>query len=170
MSLNSAATDPLAAPLAPLIRRARPDEAPQLTAIAFAAKRHWGYPEAWIEQWSAALTLSPEEIARHPTFAAIVNGRPAGFYSLRLDLPAARLEHLWVAPAAMGRRFGQALFIHAETQAGAAGCTRLTLTGDPHAEGFYRRMGAVVVGHEPAPMNGVDRALPLFQKDLSSPP
>ena len=30
-----------------------------LTQIALAAKRHWGYPERWIEIWSSQLTFSP---------------------------------------------------------------------------------------------------------------
>ena len=40
------------------IRRATTDDAATLTAIAHAAKRHWGYPEQWIESWSDQLTLS----------------------------------------------------------------------------------------------------------------
>ena len=38
------------------VRRAMPDEAEALTEIAHAAKRHWGYPENWIERWKANLT------------------------------------------------------------------------------------------------------------------
>ena len=36
------------------IRQAVPDDAPRLTEIAFAAKRHWGYDESLIELWSEA--------------------------------------------------------------------------------------------------------------------
>lgn len=35
-----------------LIRRVLPEEAAQLSRIALAAKRHWGYPERWIEAWT----------------------------------------------------------------------------------------------------------------------
>lgn len=45
------------------IWRALPAEASILTDIAFAAKRHWGYPEAWIAQWRSALTITPQQIA-----------------------------------------------------------------------------------------------------------
>jgi hypothetical protein len=31
------------------ITRATPDQAATLTKIAFAAKRHWGYPDRWIQ-------------------------------------------------------------------------------------------------------------------------
>jgi hypothetical protein len=38
------------------IVRAKPEDAANLTGIAFAAKRHWGYPENWIESWRDLLT------------------------------------------------------------------------------------------------------------------
>ena len=49
------------------IRRADPDEAPVLTELAHAAKRHWGYPESWIENWQADLTITKEFIAENDT-------------------------------------------------------------------------------------------------------
>ena len=64
------------------ITRARPDDAATLTEIAFAAKRHWGYPIAWIESWRDVLTVRPEFIAGHETYAAIDEGRAIGFYAL----------------------------------------------------------------------------------------
>ena len=45
------------------IIRAKPEDADTLTKISFAAKRHWGYPERWIEAWSDILTMRPEFIA-----------------------------------------------------------------------------------------------------------
>ena len=45
------------------ILRARPNDPATLTEIAFAAKRHWGYPERWIASWTDLLTLQPESIA-----------------------------------------------------------------------------------------------------------
>ncbi len=64
------------------ITRARPDDAATLTEIAFAAKRHWGYPMSWIESWRDVLTVRPEFIAGHETYAAIDEGRAIGFYAL----------------------------------------------------------------------------------------
>src|SRR2546425_12745676 len=64
------------------ITRARPDDAATLTEIAFAAKRHWGYPKAWIESWRDVLTVRPEFIAGHETYAAIDEGRAVGFHAL----------------------------------------------------------------------------------------
>jgi hypothetical protein len=64
------------------IVRARPVDAATLTAIAYAAKRHWGYPERWIESWSDALTVQPDFITTHETYSAEVETRAVGFYAL----------------------------------------------------------------------------------------
>ena len=90
-----------------LLRPARPDDASALTAIAHAAKRHWGYPEEWLRRWVGALTLTPPYLAAHPTWLADENGGAVGFYALHLSEEQAQLDHLWVLPAAMGRGIGR---------------------------------------------------------------
>lgn len=42
------------------IRHALPADADTLTRIAIAAKRHWDYPERWMEIWTPQLTFSPQ--------------------------------------------------------------------------------------------------------------
>lgn len=148
------------------ILRARVEDDGTLTAIAHAAKRHWGYPESWICAWATALTVTPDYIDAHPTFVAVTNGEIVGFCALILEPDGARLDHLWVLPKAMGGGVGRALFVQAETAARAAGATCLRIVGDPHAEGFYQRMGASVYGRKPAPMDGRERFLPLLRKEL----
>jgi ribosomal protein S18 acetylase RimI-like enzyme len=64
------------------IHRAKPEDAVALTEIAFAAKRHWGYPEQWIQRWKDVLTIQPEFIARNETYVAFLDGQPVGFYAL----------------------------------------------------------------------------------------
>jgi hypothetical protein len=85
-----------------MIARAAPREAATLTALAHAAKRHWGYPEDWITQWANTLTVTPECLAAHPTQAAGEDGSCVGFCTVVVAGSDARLEHLWVLPAAIG--------------------------------------------------------------------
>ena len=33
--------------------------------LALAGKRHWGYPEPWLEAWGGPLTITPEYLAAH---------------------------------------------------------------------------------------------------------
>ena len=145
---------------------ARSEEAKALTDIAVAAKRHWGYPEGWIRRWSDILTITPEYVEAHPTFVAVVDEKAVGFCALKIKSREALLDHLWVLPIFMGRGVGRALFAHAEEAARRVGVAEMKIVGDPHAEGFYRRMGAAVYGRESAEMEGEERYLPLFTKAL----
>ncbi len=146
---------------------AAPADAPLLTALAKEAKAHWGYPASWLDRWAGELTLSAQAVADHPTYVARDHLGPVGFYALRVEAESADLEHLWVAPRAMRQGHGRRLFEHAERTARSQGCTRLRILSDPHAEGFYCRLGATVVAHEDRPMAGISRRLPLLHKDLS---
>jgi len=150
------------------IVRACPEDTDTLTGIALAAKSYWGYPESWIRRWKEALTVTSDSISSHPTYAAVTDEQIVGFCALRIQPPdQALLDHLWVLPSAMGSGVGRALFLHAEKVAREAGVACLKIVGDPHAEGFYHRMGATVYGREPAPMEGQARFLPLLEKVLS---
>jgi len=162
-----------------LIEPAVPADVTVLTAIAHAAKRHWGYPEAWIRQWATTLTLTPDYLARHAVFVARERDKVVGFCALTLEQRPAgtralhetgdtQLDHLWVLPAAMGRGIGRVLFTHAQQHARQLGARRLWVESDPHAEDFYRHMGLTVFGRQPAPMDGQERFLPLMEMRLDT--
>ena len=149
------------------IRRADPGEAEQLTAIAHAAKRHWGYPDRWIEEWKTALTITPEFIANNEVFVAIVNDAIAGCCALVVTGALAEIEHMWIRPEHIGSGVGRALFEHARDRARELQFPVLELSADPNAEGFYERMGAKRIGDVPAGMNGAStRILPRMRINL----
>jgi len=151
----------------PTIRPARPTEADRLTQVAHAAKRHWGYPEAWMAAWREALTFTPGWTAAHPVWVATeADDVPVACVALRVDGDAAEVEHLWVAPAAMGRGLGRALFEHAARAACEQGAVALFIDSDPSAEPFYQRMGAERVGWARADVLGERRDLPRLRLDL----
>ena len=122
------------------------EDAARLTEIAFAAKRHWGYPDRWMESWRDLLTVTPEFIAGHETFAAVIHGQVVGFYALGQRDGKLDLLHLWVLPDWMGRGVGRSLFNHALERTRELGFRQLEIESDPNAEGFYRRLGARRVG------------------------
>src|SRR6266566_7278584 len=95
------------------IVRAKAEDAATLTDIVFSAKRHWRYPESWIEAWRDTLTVRADFINAHETYAAVVEGRTVGFYALRPAGDILHLEHLWVLYDAMNQGVGRALFAHA---------------------------------------------------------
>lgn len=144
------------------IVRARPDDAAALTEIAFAAKRHWGYPEQWIESWRELLTVPPQFIATHETYIAMVENRPVAFYALGAKERRLELLHLWVLPTAMGRGIGRGLFFHALERTRELGFRELKIESDPNAEGFYQRMGARRIGSRIQRLDQRNRELPIL--------
>jgi ribosomal protein S18 acetylase RimI-like enzyme len=150
------------------IVRARAKDADALTEIAHEAKRHWGYPERWIEAWQDILTMRPDFITSNVTYCATEGGRTVGFYVLTSERDGMHLDHLWIRPSAMGRGIGRALFQHATGQAGDLGFQDIRIEADPNAEGFYRRMGAKRIGASVTEIEGKSRELPLLIYQIES--
>ena len=148
------------------IRRALSADAATLTRIAMASKRHWRYPERWIELWTEALTITPELVLQNEVFAAATAEAVAGFYALSGRARPAVLEHLWVHPDYIGTGVGRALFDHAMERAASLGAEVVEIESDPHAEGFYLRMGARRVGQRVSSVDGQPRILPLLRVDV----
>ena len=150
------------------IRRAQASDAAELTRIAHEAKRHWGYPERWIELWRDDLTLTPDFIAGNEVYLAEDGGEALGCYGLVAASPNWALEHFWIRPAAMGKGLGRRLFEHAAAFAAAKGVSVLEIDSDPNAESFYLRMGAVRVGEILSEVDGKPRVRPLLQLRLTN--
>jgi hypothetical protein len=131
-----------------VIRKAATADASTLTQIAHDAKRHWGYPEHWIQHWQKDLTISPDFIAANEVYVAESEGKLVGFYALVVAEQKAELDHLWVAPPHIG--------------------TGVEILADPNAEGFYRKMGAHRVGESTSELDGVPRILPRLAIDPST--
>jgi GNAT superfamily N-acetyltransferase len=144
----------------PIIRKASPEEAPSLTQIALSAKEYWGYPEHWIKHWEPDLTISEDFIQNNEVFVAEDKGEIRGFYALSINGSKAELEHMWVAPAYIGTGVGKELFLDAMNRSTALNVRQVSITADPNAAGFYRRMGATQVGEVESEIDGQERKLP----------
>ncbi len=148
------------------IRPAHPDEAAALSALALRAKGHWDYDDAFLEACRDDLTVTRGQIAARTFRVATVAERPCGFYQLRGDGESAELADLWVEPEAIGRGYGRVLWQDAVATARARGFRELLVQSDPHAEGFYRAMGAVRIGTKPSTVLP-GRELPLLRLTLA---
>jgi GNAT superfamily N-acetyltransferase len=146
-----------------MIRSALPEEANTLTQIALDAKRHWGYPENWIQHWEADLTITPDFIDQNQVFVIEENGEVKGFYALCLEGSKAELEHMWVTPTCIGTGIGKELFLDAMDRATALRVNEIELSADPNAAGFYRRMGATQIGEVESEIDGQSRKLPRMK-------
>jgi GNAT superfamily N-acetyltransferase len=141
-----------------VIRPVRAGEEEQLRAVARAAKAHWGYDAGQVSVWAASLDY------RGDVHVAELNGSPAGYATLVTDGPIALLDELWVGPEWMGKGIGSRLFRFVAARAVALGAERLEWEADPHAVGFYERMGGRFLrDSEPSEWG---RILPVMGVDL----
>jgi GNAT superfamily N-acetyltransferase len=144
------------------IRRAVPEDAEALSRVAFSAKRHWGYPELWIQHWRDGLTVTPDFVRNNEVYAAVSDSEPFAFYALTGEGRRLELEHLWVSPEWIGSGIGRLLFEHAIRRAASLGAEVVEIEADPNAEGFYLRMGARRIGENVYEIEGQKRVLPLM--------
>jgi len=150
------------------ITRSRSSQSERLTEIAHAAKRHWGYPERWMELWKGALTITPEYISNNGVYSATDGEEVVGFYALIISGDKATLDHLWVDPKYIGRGLGKALFNHAVENAADHHVSVIEVESDPNAEGFYKHMGARRIGETSSELDGQERVLPLLSLEIRS--
>lgn len=146
------------------IRRAVPEDARQIGELAMRSKAYWGYDAEFMQACRPLLMLSPEYIAAHPVFVLEAQGAMVGFYTLLGAEHEVELDHLFIDPGAIGQGYGTRLFRHAVATAAQLGFRRMVIESDPHAEPFYRVMGAVRFGERLSPV-GIDRRLPLLSLD-----
>ena len=124
------------------VRPAGGHEGERLREIAIAAKSHWGYDRERVESWAADGDFSAGGLRAKHAVVAEVDGRVVAWAGLIPNGETCWLDDLWVEPAWMGRGVGSALFRRAAEQAAGLGCTTMEWEAEPHAVGFYERMGA----------------------------
>jgi GNAT superfamily N-acetyltransferase len=145
------------------IRHADPAEAAALSALALRSKAHWGYDAAFLEDCRDDLEVTANEIATSPVYVVDGDDGVAGYYRLApLQDGVVDLAAFFVAPAAIGQGIGRRLWEHAVATATALGFAEIEIESDPHAEGFYRAMGAQRIGETESPVSA-GRMLPLLR-------
>ena len=131
------------------IRPATAEEAPALSELCRRSKAHWGYDDDFMAACVEELTVRPERYGDNEVWVA-EDGAPVGLYELACDPDGVGDVLLFfVAPEAMGRGVGAALWSHMEQRAADRGLTRITVEADPYAAPFYERMGCRLTGRAP---------------------
>jgi GNAT superfamily N-acetyltransferase len=134
----------------PTIRRARPEEAPALRALAHRSKAHWPYSAEFLAAVEPMLQLDPADVVAHEVWVLEKAGSVAGWHRVTLHGERAELEDMWLEPRLIGTGLGRVLFEHAIGVAEGAGATRMEWDAEPYAEGFYRAMGGEEIGRSPS--------------------
>ena len=134
-------------------------EEERLREVARSSKAYWGYDADRVSAWAAGLWYEGKDV-----HVADVDGGVVAYATLVLGGERAELDELWVDPAWIGKGVGAKLFQFVSNRAAALGAKRLEWETDPHAVGFYERMGGSYVREgEPSEWG---RTLPVMAIDL----
>ena len=147
-----------------------------LTRIAFAAKRHWNYPEEYIKIWQEELTITRDYIKSSTVYKAVLNDKIIGFYSIVQNskdfysgdvfVPKGYwLEHIFIDPKFHRRGIGRQLIRHALNFARDQGIDQLKIFVDPYAKGFYDKIGAEFNNFSKSSIPG--RMIPVYSVNVN---
>lgn len=142
-------------------RPARPEEASELTIIATAAKRTWGYSDELMSLWIPGFTFTPDNIANRTVSVAEISGKAVAVSSLCIGDDECQLDEFWVRPSSIGAGIGRQLLEYTLDLASLAGFDLVTVVSDPNAEGFYTRFGGTRIGLRESLPKG--RYLPVLE-------
>ena len=151
-----------------VIKQTVPFDHHLLSDIALESKRHWGYPEEWIEGWEDDLRITNEYILANNVYNLIDVKQDVvcGFCALKLnqDEKEVEIDHLWLLPSYIGKKLGKFLLQSCLDKLSDHTIKRIKVTSDPNAIGFYKKLGFVEAGYtESTP---VGRILPNLILEL----
>lgn len=155
-----------------MIRKALTKEAAILTKLSFASKEYWGYPKEYFAIWENELTITEEYIEKNDVFVYQNDRQIMAYYSLVFldeDIEISNivlqkgvwLEHMFVLPQQIGKGVGTELFAHLTKYCLEKNIVKVGVLSDPHARGFYEKMGCVYVGEFPSTIEG--RTTPFLE-------
>jgi GNAT superfamily N-acetyltransferase len=117
-------------------------DAEPLTELAMRSKAHWGYDAAFMAMCRAELTITEQRIAETTVLVAECEGRTIGFGCLSAKGDGSgEIADIFVEPDEIGRGAGQMVMEALIGRAQALGLRRLVVDADPHARGFYEKLG-----------------------------
>lgn len=143
------------------IKKAISSDAPILTQIAFAAKRHWNYPETWIQMWKDDLTITEELFKNNVVFKICEANQILGFCTLEEENGAYEVGHFWVRPEKIGKGLGRQLMEELLAHCAQEKIESLKVIADPNAASFYEHFGFQHIGTLESVPKG--RILPLLK-------
>lgn len=151
-------------------RKAVPNDAKVLSALALRSKAHWEYSREFLRMCESELTVQAHQIENSNLdyVVAEVRSTVVGFYALeKTSKGKFELEGLFVEPEHIGTGLGRRLIKHALDAVKGRGGRSLLVQGDPNAENFYLAAGGKCIGtRESASIPG--RLLPLFEIEVRS--
>ena len=151
------------------IRPAALSDVEILTRLAMRSKASHGYDATFMAQCREELAIRPRILSERDVWLAENDDIIVGFFAL--EPPAdgvAEVNPIFVEPDLQQAGVGRALWRKLEERARFAGAVAIGLDSDPHAVGFYEKMGCMMIGWSPSG-SIPGRMLPRMEKRLGEP-
>ncbi len=131
-----------------------------LSQIAFSSKKHWGYPDDWMEMWRPDLTITPDIIKRDEAFKLTLDEEIIGFAVISASDQEFEIEHCWIRPEYIGKGLGSRLINHILALPKYKQ-QKFKVIADPNSVPFYEKFGFAKIDEVPSKPEG--RFLPLLE-------
>ena len=130
-----------------LVRPAREDEQKSLEALQLRASLMNEGDRAFLLANPDVINLPLQQIQDGLVFVAELTGTVVGYVSLRVYAKRKmELEGLFTEPDQWRQGIGRRLVLHAMEASRSQGARTMIVFANPHALGFYRRMGFIKEG------------------------
>lgn len=143
-------------------RKAEITDITVLNRISVTSKRHWGYPEEWIENWKEDLSLTASDLNSQETLVMDFKRKIIGFCSIKDHGDRYEVIHLWILPEFIGKGYGKILLKETLTLF-VLEDKPIWVLADPNAESFYNKQGFTTLEKVESFPKG--RYLPLMKMD-----
>ena len=141
-----------------------------LNRISLASKKHWRYPQDWIDHWREDLKVTTTHFEEHQVIKAVLENEGqeiiVGFCIVGETDQEYEVLHLWVDPPYIGKGYGKTLLNQALEMA-ITTPKDILVEADPNAEAFYKAMGFVTFD-EVKSIYPEGRVLPLMRKSINN--
>ena len=143
------------------VEKAKETDLNTLNKISFQAKKHWGYPDEWMEIWKSELTITPKYLQEHSVFRISENNIIIGFCAIEEGKLEYEIGHLWILPEFMRKGYGK-LLLEKSIKNTCSLSKNIIVVSDPNAEKFYKKMGFETFDQKES--YPIGRYLPVMRK------
>jgi len=144
-------------------RPALPSDLQNLNDLLKASKAHWGYDEVFMKEFMENLGLSEDSFSQQSLFVVFIEGVLAGFYGFAVgEDEILELENFYLHPDFIGKGLGRQMWALCLQTAKFLGHGEFLVWSDPHADGFYEKMGGKLVRFQRSSL-GKDRYQAVFK-------
>jgi ribosomal protein S18 acetylase RimI-like enzyme len=134
----------------PVLRIAAAGDADALSDLSFRSKASNGYDADFMEACRDELAVTSATLADGEVWVSETNGKPVGFFDIRLEKDVLEVYSLYVDPDVKRSGIGRILWAALEERAVAMMAKAIELDADPAAVQFYTAMGCSIIGQAPS--------------------